>query len=747
MAEDSASTPSSFRRVPILNRTLHAFRSATTVANARPAYAAGFRASLATVIPLAAGQLLDRAGAATWMSLGGFNAALSDRGGSYNTRAGTMAALMAASATTAMLATIVSGHFVATLIATFIVAFITSAMRVWGSAGVSIGGASLSVYVVALAIPATHLGEVLERAGYILAGGLWAMAIALVLWPLRPYRPARVAIANAYSSLADYVAQLAVDSEVRHTSEWPIAFAPAHTTNVRTALEHASTVLLQLRRGRPGAAERGERLLVLMESADQIFGHVVALGETLAALRGEGRVDAAHDACIAQLREMAATARLLAAAVVAEQGSAQIAVSWSGEPVRAAIAACHGSPSVPQYEHAATILDRAAQFASVASSLVQALNDGGTGPSSRPPVVRSAVAEDVVDDSSWWTAVRAVLSPDSLIVRFALRVAVVTTLAVALTEQLELKRGYWVTITVIVILQPYTGVTLTRAVQRVVGTVLGGLLAAGLGAYFHDPRAILVIATVFVACCVALLPVNYGAFSVFLTPTFVLLAETSAGDWHLAGTRVMNTLLGGALALGGARFLWPIPERKRFPAFAATALLANRDYVDYVLVHYDDRSAAAGEAMRALRRAAGLAAVNAEESLQRALGEAHGDTRRLTPALTYLAYTRRYVASVAALAISRHSAEQPTAPVLEQFRTFVNAVLADLADALTEGRSPRPLPAFEPETLWGANALVRARVERLARQVGTMHDAVARMLASEAGAAEKGMVLAPLDVA
>jgi uncharacterized membrane protein YccC len=732
--------------VPNFRRTVHAIRSAT-VANARPAYAAGFRASLATVIPLAVGQLLDRSGAATWMSLGGFNSALSDRGGSYTTRAGTMAALMAASATTAMLATVVSGHLAATLVGTFAVAFVTSAMRVWGNSGVSIGAASLSVYVVALAIPATHPGEVLERAGYIMLGGLWAMAIALVIWPLRPYRPARLAIAEAYSALADYVAQLAADSEVSHTTEWPIAFTPGHITNVRNALEHAGTVLLQLRRGKPAAAERGERLLVLMESADQIFGHSVALGETLATLRGEGRIDAVHEACIAQLREMASTARALADAVIAERGHAEIPVGWGGTAVRAALASRPAGSSAAQYEHAATILDRAAQFASVASLTVQALNDGGDREHPGGIVVRSPVAEDVPEESAWWTALRSVLVPSSLIGRFALRVAVVTTLAVALTEQLELKRGYWVTITVIVILQPYTGVTLTRAVQRVLGTVLGGLLAAGLGAYFHDPRAILVIATVFVACCVALLPVNYGAFSVFLTPTFVLLAEASAGDWHLAGTRVMNTLLGGALALGGARFLWPIPERKRFPAYAAAALRASREYLAYVIEHYDDTSAAAGEQMRALRRAVGLASVNAEESLQRALGEAHGDTRRLAPALTYLAYTRRYVASVAALAISRHSADHPMTPVLEPFRAFVVATLDDLADALMEGRSPRPLPPFKAADLRGASDLVLARTERLSRQVGTLHDAVARILSQDAAPPQEGTVLAPQQVA
>ena len=556
------------------------------------------------------------------------------------------------------------------------------------------------------------------------------MAIALIVWPLRPYRPARVAIGDAYAALADYVEQLAADSVVRHTSEWPVTFSPARTTTVRTCLERAGEVLLQLRRGRPAAAERGERLLVLTELADQLFGHCVALGETLAALRSDGRIDAAHDACTAQLRAIASTARSLGEGVLVERGNSVIPVPWNGTPVREALQAQHSRPAAPQYEHAADILDRAAQFAGSASATIQALNAGRPegDPGSRALLVRSALVEEAPEANSPWISLRAVLAPDSLIVRFAFRVAVVTTVAVALTELLDLKRGYWVTITVIVILQPYTGVTLTRAVQRVLGTVLGGLLAAGLGAYFHDPRAILVIATVFVACCVALLPVNYAAFSVFLTPTFVLLAEASAGDWHLAGTRVTNTLLGGALALGGARFLWPSPERTRYPSYAAAALAANSAYLDFVIAHYDDTDAAAGETMRRLRRAIGLATVNAEESLQRALAEAHGDTRALAPALTFLAYTRRFTASVAALAISRHAAEHPVAKSLEPFRESAVATLADLSNALMEGTPPRSLAPFDVAP--AASPVVVARVERLSRQVTTLHDAVVRMSAS-----------------
>lgn len=719
--------------MPPFRRTLHTVRSATSISAARPAYAAGVRASFATIVPLLISQVLDLGTAGTWMSLGGFNGALSDRGGSYRARAETMTWLLATGAVAAALGAVVEGHLYAALAATFVVAFVASLLRVWGSAGVSIGGAMLTVFVVSLAIPSSAPHDASMRAMYVVIGGLWAMAIALVLWPLRPYRPARVAIGACYSALADYIIQVADATRHRHTAEWPVQQAPASITTVRTALEHARNVLVQLRRGRPGKVDRGERLLVLSESADQLFGHVVAFGEALVTMPNDAHIEELDEQCVRALGAIANTARAISVAVEMEGATLALAVIWSGDTLRAAIAEHRASPVDPHYEHAALILDRAAQFASAATVTLEALNGGTVDErdvTSGPP--RAPASEEIREDPNLLDSLRALLSPGSLIFRFALRVAIVTTVAVALTEIFELKRGYWITITVIVILQPYTGVTLTRAVQRVTGTVLGGLLAIALGALFHDPRAVLVIATVFVACCVALLPVNYAAFSVFLTPTFVLLAEASAGDWHLAGTRVANTLIGGALALVGARLLWPSPERSRFPAYAATALRANANYLRCVAERFDDRGHEAGEAMRAARRAIGLAGVNAEESLQRALSEAHGDERRLAPALAFLAYTRRFTASVAALAIARHVADGTTSAALEPFRRAAVAALEDMARALDEGRAPAPLPSIGARIVEEAalSALVRARVDRLARQVKTLHDAVVRMVPS-----------------
>lgn len=710
-----------------IRRALHSVRAVTALDRAQPAYAAGLRASVATVLPLVIASRLGP-DAATWASLGGFNGALSDRGGPYRTRAATMGAVAACSALAALLGALGGGRIAIAIPLTFAIALAAGLARVWQTAGVSVGGAAMSTYAISLAYPVSSVQHAVERAGFVIGGGLLAMTIALVVWPLRPYRPARVAVAASYRALADYVDQM-----VRHLRALDDATArpdlPAGSATLRAALEAARGALAQMRRGRPGTAGREQRLIVLGEIVDQIFGHVVAVGETLDSIAPDARIPAVDRAAAAALVELSSVARALATATEEEDEPDAIAAPRHGDAVRLAL---DGNGATPRSDHAAVhyrqsaaILDRAAQFAAVATETVGALNEGRhTGATPSIPMV-----EEMEESESPWATLRSVVSRDSLLLRHALRIAVVVTTAVALTESLHLKRGYWMTITVIVIMQPYVGMTTQRALQRVLGTVLGALLTAGFGALFHDPRAILLLAFVFAALCVAMLPVNYAAFSVFLTPTFVLLAEASAGDWHLAGTRVVNTLLGGALALAGSRLLWPSPERSRLPGYLAQAVRANRDYLRMVTELFGDRTERASEAIRSARREIGLASVNAEESFQRFVAESSGAAGELSPVMAFLTYTRRLSASVAALALARHTAPPESGRVLAPFMRLALPVLDDLADAAEGGRRPKPLPILVGEPSAGPardTTLVRARVDRLAMQIRMLHDALDR---------------------
>jgi uncharacterized membrane protein YccC len=720
-ADEPTPAARSLRPLPPLGRALTEVRAAATLAPARPAYAAGFRAAIATVAPLAVDHALGLGGG-TWMSLAGFSGALADKGGPYRTRAATLGVLTAGAASAATAAALVSSRPYLAVLLALLIAVLTSLGRAYGNAGASVGIGVLNVFVISLGYPSATPRDAVIRGAFVVAGGLWAMLVALVLWPLRPYRPVRLAVGAAYRAVADYADEVARSARER-TAPGPL--------RVRAALEAARAALASVRRGRPGESGRGERLVVLGEVADQLFGQLFGLSDVIDTLPLEPRLQPAREALAATAAAAAETLRAIAEATEEERGTIPVALGWGGDTVRATLAdeAASSHPPIPDEDRrhgqaAADLLDRAAQYAGVAAATVAGLNDGR----SVPPLTRPLEVEDPEPPVPWWGPIRAAIAPRSMILRFALRVGLVTAIAVGLTAVLGLRRGYWVTVTAVIILQPYTGATTQRALQRVLGTIVGGALTAALAALFHDPLAILLLAFVFSGVSVALLPLNYAAFSVFLTPTFVLLAEASAGDWHLAGVRIANTLIGGALALAGSRLLWPSPEADRVPVYLADMVRAMGRYFDEAIARFGDRGDAAGRALRAARRGAGLAILNADESFQRLLGEHRGPAEALAPAMTLLTYARRFTASIAALVLSRHMVQGIRADQLAGFAGSVRPALAELASALAEGRAPLPLE--EIPTLDGPNVspLLQGRATRLARQLKTLHDAAARWL-------------------
>jgi uncharacterized membrane protein YccC len=302
---------------------------------------------------------------------------------------------------------------------------------------------------------------------------------------------------------------------------------------------------------------------------------------------------------------------------------------------------------------------------------------------------------------------RDALARGSIELRHALRVAIVATTGAALAAALHLHRSYWVTVTVIIVLQPHAVATVRRAVQRVGGTVVGGMGAALIARLAHTPLFIAPLLFGLAWIAVAVRRMNYAAFAALVTPVFVLLAETTAGDWHLTGIRIFNTLLGGSLALLGALTLWPTRELERMPALLSAVLRADLGYLRAVLRREMAPSVVAA------RRKIGLATANAEAALQRLIGEG-APASRVEPLMALVAYARRLSASITALGASP--------PASDDARRLEDT-LAALAESAQQAQEPPPiaeLPSRPPQT---------SAAERVLRQLRVVRSALARVAA------------------
>lgn len=170
---------------------------------------------------------------------------------------------------------------------------------------------------------------------------------------------------------------------------------------------------------------------------------------------------------------------------------------------------------------------------------------------------------------------------DSPHCRYALRVTLAAALAMTLTAfvpQLQ-PHGYWIVLTVVIIMKPGFAVTRQRNGWRLLGTLIGCGLA--LAAFHATDKPSVLFAIMLVACVLgnSLVLVNYMASGVFNT-LFVLLAFhfISPGTLAVVGERALDTAVGCALALACSYFL-PWWEHRYMGPLSRAALSANREYL------------------------------------------------------------------------------------------------------------------------------------------------------------------------
>jgi uncharacterized membrane protein YccC len=315
--------------------------------------------------------------------------------------------------------------------------------------------------------------------------------------------------------------------------------------------------------------------------------------------------------------------------------------------------------------------------------------------------------------------------------RHALRVALVSLTALIVTGALHLERAYWASLTAVLLLQPYLPATITRGLQRVGGTIVGGLLATAIAAIIHGPVGIAIAAIAFAAVSAAVLQLNYGLYALFLTPTFVLLAEVHARDTHLVELRIVNTLLGAGLAVAGALLLWPSRESTRTGDHLADAIAAAGGYLRAVFAAVSGHAPARAPSVIEARRRAGRALNHADLSLDRLAAE--GPPPAILEAhMAVGTMTRRLAASLSAFATARHVID-PDASI-----SVLAAIGADaerfLQAAARSLRDSSPPPTYQRHEAIAAALpeLLAARIARIDLQLSIIAEAVARTIAATA---------------
>ncbi len=699
----------------------------------------GLRAGVALCAPLVLGDLAGIPNLG-WAALGGFEAILADTGGPYRARMASLATLSLGGAAGLFLGSVTGSNLLLALPTTILFCFLWSYLAVLGAPFNSAGLLVQVIFICGIGAPAANWHEALHNALLLLAGGAWAAVLSLLLWPLDAYRPARHAVAACYDELAsflDSITELAARSR-KSPALWH-RLAQHHQYRIRRAVEQGWQSVAAIRAEHQSETAQGHDLVVLLEHADLLIARTIALAEHLEA---QPAPDACNPRSLAGLADLRA-AELFVAGLLTRRGQTAAAAQSQRlalERLPAALTACASESGagtrflLAQVTVAASLLDTAIESAALLrlgpAAAFKRLPGRSTGRSighfgyvyARLAELRQGWRPTRVLDQ-----LRANFSRKSLLLRHAARVSLVCGLDVAIILALHIDHGYWLLMTSLIVLQPHVSGTMRRSLERIGGTVAGGILAAVLAVALHSQLATAAVLFPLALLSLAILPLSYAAFAFFLTPAFVLAWLPYSGDWQLAAVRTGNTIAGALISLLAMAFLFPIYERERAPEFLRASLAADRRYLAQLAENWLARTrTGSGRLLANARRSAGLAHNDTEESLERLLAESWPRRRPFAQFVAaFVTYLRRFAQSVTTLTTLDGEWHWKLSSSVQSRLALLDMRMAWLEAQTAPEPAPTPWPepastAFEsgisPQDHPGERQL-----ERLERQAEVLH--------------------------
>jgi len=589
------------------------------------------RNAIGVALPLIAGVAWGQLSAGLIAGTGALNVAFSDSQEPYRQRARRMLAASVLVGLAVFAGALCGHHSVIAVVTSTVWAFAAGMLVALSPAAADLGTVSLVVLVVYTAFP--MMPEKAAFSGLLaFAGGVLQTLLSVALWPLRPYAPERRALGELYRELARAAA-----SPVRTTEAPPASAQSLQAQNALATLDGDHSI-------------EAERYRSLLSQAERMRLSLLGLARLRARTQREDPANAAGETLDRYF--------VLSSRMLSSLGNSLVA----GQPARAV------PEDLQELENLAEQLrDRPDAGSSPISAM---LSDARFQMDAMAGQLRSAVdlaayatpaglvAFERRESRRPWSlqlggaiaTLRANFSLNSAAFRHAVRLAVCIAIGDALGRGLELRRSYWLPMTIAIVLKPDFTATFSRGVLRLAGTFAGLLVTTVI---FHvlpaanSVQVALVATLMFVLRCYG--PANYGILVVAVTALVVLLiALTGDTPRAVIAARGLNTLAGGAIALI-AYWIWPTWERTQAPEALAQMLDAYRQYFRAIRESYLAFDKSSADELDRTRVAARRARSNIEASVDRLTAEPGISAESMQMLRAMLASSHRLVHAFMAL--------------------------------------------------------------------------------------------------
>lgn len=527
--------------------------------------------------------------------------------------------------------------------------FFFTMFSVFGNRAASLGTAVLLIMVLRMDRLATPL-NVLYDSLLVLAGGFWYLLVALVFFKLYPYRPAQRLLGNCLHETARFlrIKSALYDVKSNITEEYRKLVAQQVVVNEKQ--DELRELLYKNRELIKDPTDIGKLLMVTFADVMDLFENIMATW---------------YDYTL--LRERFADTHILSEISTVIQNLAD-------EIDRIALAIQSNSLYKKEYELLPALDTLKTKIDAIEDShnsnlvlkkiLVNLRNIGErTDELMNYFKAGTALKRDLRTDNEYSKFVShqvinshefiSNLGLASSVYRHSLRMMITCVTGFMIAKILpNAHHSYWILLTIIVILKPGFSLTKQRNLERLFGTIAGGLIGLPLIYLIHDHTILFALIIFFMLVTYTFIRVNYIVTVIFMTPyVIILFSLLGMGFINIAEERLLDTGIASILAFMGSYFLFPHWESVQLESYMVQVLKANESYLQQLAAFFSGASQSQLE-YKLVRKELYVSTANLSAAFQRMLSEPKSKQRNSREIYEFVVLNHVLSSNIASLTAS-----------------------------------------------------------------------------------------------
>lgn len=264
--------------------------------------------------------------------------------------------------------------------------------------------------------------------------------------------------------------------------------------------------------------------------------------------------------------------------------------------------------------------------------------------------------------------------------RHALRVMITCIAGYILAKMIFTgHHSYWILMTIIIILKPAYSLTKEKNIDRLLGTIGGGIIGLLLLLFIKNEIAIFSLMVVCMLGTYTFVRMNYVVMVIFLTPYVLMLFHFLNMDIvDIAGERLVDTLIACVLAWIAMRFLFPSWERSTIRKNMLNVLEANLKYLNKLAAAMRKNNISAVE-YKLVRKEVFVSTANLSAALHRMQSEPRSKQQHRVEIYELVVLNHVLSSNIASL---YHSVEAEPSPLPSSYLIKLGRCISYLKEAI-----------------------------------------------------------------